>query len=117
MEAPSFAYAELVRCDWKDKPDQILLNYINSNMAKLAELLKEMGVIDEVPNPLSVIRSRYFQAASSLWEFKTAAFLVHICPTRLEILNVPYMINACIGTPKNRLIRLIPVFFACFPHK
>jgi hypothetical protein len=30
-------------------------------MAKLAELLKEMGVIDEVPNPLPVIRSRHFK--------------------------------------------------------
>lgn len=59
-KSPSFAYAELLRYDWKDKPDQILLNYINSNMAKLAELLKEMGVIDEVPNPLPVIRSRHF---------------------------------------------------------
>ncbi len=60
-KSPSFAYAELLRYDWKDKPDQILLNYINSNMAKLAELLKEMGVIDEVPNPLPVIRSRHFK--------------------------------------------------------
>lgn len=60
-KSPSFAYAELLRYDWKDKPDQILLNYINSNMAKLAALLKEMGVIDEVPNPLPVIRSRYFK--------------------------------------------------------
>ncbi|MFZ2148317.1 MAG: dual specificity protein phosphatase family protein [Sedimentisphaerales bacterium] len=84
---PSFAYAELLRYDWKDKPDQILLTYINSNMAKLAALLKEMGVIDEVPNPLPFIRSRHFQATSSLLEFKAAAVLVHICPTRLETLN------------------------------
>jgi len=99
-KSPSFAYAELLRYDWKDKPDQILLNYINSNMAKLAELLKEMGVIDEVPNPLPVIRSRHFNQKSSLWKFKTAAFLVNICPRRLETLNTTYMINACRGAPK-----------------
>lgn len=80
-KSPSFVYAELLRYDWKDKPDQILLTYINNNMAKLAALLKEMGVIDEAPNPLPVIRSRYFHVTSSLWGFKTDAVLVHICPT------------------------------------
>lgn len=56
---PSFVYAELLRYDWRDKPDQVLLTYINNNMAQLAELLKQMGVIDQVPDPLPVIRSKY----------------------------------------------------------
>ena len=90
-KSPSFAYAELLRYDWKDKPDQILLNYINSNMAKLAELLKEMGVIDEVPNPLPAIRSKYFQATSSLWGFKAAAVPVQICMQNAQPQNLRYL--------------------------
>ncbi len=56
---PSFAYEELLRYDWRDKQDQVLLTYINSNMTKLAELLKQMGVTDHVPDPLPVIHSKH----------------------------------------------------------
>lgn len=116
-KSPSFAYAELLRYDWKDKPDQILLNYINSNMAKLAELLKEMGVIDEVPNPLPVIRSRHFNQKAPYGNSKLLPSSFTFVRAEKETLNAPYMINACIGTAKTRLIRLIPVFFAYFSHK
>jgi len=116
-ESPSFTYAELMRYDWKDKPDQILLNYINNNMAKLAELLKEMGVIDEVPNPLPVIPSRHFNQKAPYGNSKLLPSSFTSVRPEKETLNAPYMINACIGTPKNRLIHLIPVFFACFSHK
>lgn len=50
-----FAYAELLHCDWDPDDDQILLTYVNNNMAELATLLKRKGVIDEVPNPLPVL--------------------------------------------------------------
>jgi len=52
---PSLAYAELSRYGWRARSDQILLTYVNTNIARLAELLKQMGIIDEVPNPLPVI--------------------------------------------------------------
>lgn len=100
-KSPSFAYAELLRYDWKDKPDQILPNYINSNMAKLAELLKEMGVIDEVPNPLPVIRSRHFNQQAPYGDSKLLPSSFTFVRPEKETLNAPYMINACIGTAKN----------------
>ena len=100
-KSPSFAYAELLRYDWKDKPDQILLNYINSNMAKLAELLKEMGVIDEVPNPLPVIRSRHFNPKAPYGNSKLLPSSFTFVRAEKETLNAPYMINACIETAKN----------------
>ena len=62
---PSFAYEEMRRYGWRDKPHQVLLAYINSNMAKLATLLKQMGVIEQVPNPLPVIRSKHQSTSSS----------------------------------------------------
>jgi protein tyrosine/serine phosphatase len=55
---PSFAYAEMKRYDWREKHDQVLLTYMKQNMAQLAELLKQMGVIEDVPQPLPTIPSR-----------------------------------------------------------
>jgi len=49
---PGFAISELKHYGWDQKDDQALLTYLNSNMADLAQLLKQSGVIDEVPKPL-----------------------------------------------------------------
>ncbi|MFH1476110.1 MAG: dual specificity protein phosphatase family protein [Verrucomicrobiota bacterium] len=53
--SPDEARAELKRYGWKPGKDQILLNYLNRNMAKLAELLLALQVIDAIPNPLPVL--------------------------------------------------------------
>lgn len=53
--SPDEARAELKRYGWKPGKDQVLLNYLNGNMAKLAELLRALQVIDIIPNPLPVL--------------------------------------------------------------
>ena len=53
-KSPDEALAELERYGWKPGKDQALLNYLNKNMATLAELLLSMQVIDAIPNPLPV---------------------------------------------------------------
>ena len=62
---PSFAYNELLRYGWHDKPDQVLLSYINRNMVELAARLKQMGVIEQIPDPLPVIRSKHQKVNAS----------------------------------------------------
>ena len=54
-KSPDEARAELKRYGWKPGKDQVLLNYLNQNMAKLAELLLALQVIDTIPNPLPVL--------------------------------------------------------------
>ena len=54
-KSPDEARAELKRYGWKPGKDQVLLNYLNRNMAKLAELLLALRVIDTIPNPLPVL--------------------------------------------------------------
>jgi protein tyrosine/serine phosphatase len=49
---PDFVISELKRYGWKPKSNSVLLTYLNSNMAELAELLKKAGVISEIPSPL-----------------------------------------------------------------
>jgi len=49
---PSFVLKELRRYGWDPKHDTVLLEYLNSHMAELAQLLHEAGVIDQIPNPL-----------------------------------------------------------------
>jgi protein tyrosine/serine phosphatase len=63
--SPDFAYDELLHYDWHDKPDQILLTYINNNMKELARILVEMGVIDRIPDPLPKFKSKYEKSGSS----------------------------------------------------
>jgi hypothetical protein len=41
--------------DWDPKNDTALLIYLNNHMAELAMLLKQKGVIDEIPEPLPVL--------------------------------------------------------------
>lgn len=54
-KSPDEARAELRKYGWKPVKDQVLLNYLNRNMAKLAELLLALQVIDTIPNPLPVL--------------------------------------------------------------
>ena len=55
QKSPDEARAELKRYGWKPGKDQVLLNYLNGNMAKLAELLLALQVIDTIPHPLPVL--------------------------------------------------------------
>lgn len=55
---PSFAYTELVRYGWDPDDDQALLTYINDNMSKLTSQLRAMGIIEQLPRPLPMIRSQ-----------------------------------------------------------
>lgn len=50
-----FVLKELKKYDWDPDDDQILVEYINDNMLELATILKEEGVIDEVPDPLPLL--------------------------------------------------------------
>jgi protein tyrosine/serine phosphatase len=46
---------EMVSYDWNPEKNPNLLFYLNSNMEKLAFLLKQMGVIDKIPDPVPQI--------------------------------------------------------------
>ncbi|MFA5043040.1 MAG: dual specificity protein phosphatase family protein [Kiritimatiellia bacterium] len=54
-KSPEEARAELKRYGWKPGKDQVLLDYLNRNMAKLAGLLLARQVIDAIPSPLPVL--------------------------------------------------------------
>lgn len=54
-ESVDDAYAELIRAGWNPRREQILLDYLNSHMAELVDLLVERKVISQVPDPLPVI--------------------------------------------------------------
>lgn len=49
------AYAELLEYQWDPNTDKILLEYVNSHMRELAEMLVERDIIPEVPEPLPVV--------------------------------------------------------------
>lgn len=46
------AVAEMARYDWDPNKDQILLDYLNEHIAKVAKELVLAGVISQVPQPL-----------------------------------------------------------------
>ena len=46
---------EMMSYDWNPEKNPYLLPYLNGNMEKLAFLLKQMGVIDKIPNPVPQI--------------------------------------------------------------
>jgi protein tyrosine/serine phosphatase len=50
-----FVLNEMTSYDWNPQKNPNLLPYLNNNMGKMAFLLKQMGVIDEIPNPLPQI--------------------------------------------------------------
>jgi len=49
---PDFVISEMKRYGWKPKSNPELLAYLNNNMAELATLLKQAGVINEIPSPV-----------------------------------------------------------------
>lgn len=53
--SPEAARAELERYGWKPGKDRMLLIYLNRNMARLAEQLLAMRVIEVVPQPLPAL--------------------------------------------------------------
>ena len=57
QKAPSFVYQEFTHYDWDPWNDTALMKYINSHMEELAALLKKMGAISKVPDPLPVFGS------------------------------------------------------------
>ncbi|MDD5678867.1 MAG: dual specificity protein phosphatase family protein [Kiritimatiellae bacterium] len=54
-KSPDEARAELKRYGWHPGKDQILLDYLNRNMAELAGLLLGAQVIDAIPDPLPLL--------------------------------------------------------------
>ncbi len=50
--SPSFVVKEMARYDWDPKSDTILLDYVNEHIGELAAMLKDRGVIEEIPDPL-----------------------------------------------------------------
>lgn len=51
----SQAYQEMQQYDWDPVDNAILPQFLNQNMAEIAALLVERGVIEEVPDPLPVV--------------------------------------------------------------
>jgi len=55
---PHFVIEELRRNRWDPKDGRVLLDYINEHLAELATMLRDAGVIDEIPSPLPVLTVR-----------------------------------------------------------
>jgi protein tyrosine phosphatase (PTP) superfamily phosphohydrolase (DUF442 family) len=51
-QSPQEAHKELAKFDWDPKHDAILVDYMNSHMRELADLLVQRHVIEKVPDPL-----------------------------------------------------------------
>lgn len=51
-DAPASVYQDLGRYGWDAANDQILVDYVNSNMRTMAELLVERHVLDRVPDEI-----------------------------------------------------------------
>jgi protein tyrosine/serine phosphatase len=54
---PSVVVREMARYGWDPKRNKILLDYIDEHMGELAVMLQERGVIEEVPEPLPLLRT------------------------------------------------------------
>ena len=48
---------ELKKYGWKTK-DTALINYVNENMLTMATRLKDLGLIEEIPNPIPQVKSK-----------------------------------------------------------
>ena len=51
-DPPHDAYDELKAYGWKPRKHQLLADWLNANMASIAQELVDMGVLDAVPDPL-----------------------------------------------------------------
>jgi protein-tyrosine phosphatase len=54
---PVFVIGEMKHYGWNPKDNPQLVPYLNSNMVQLSVLLKQAGVINEIPNPLPVLNA------------------------------------------------------------
>lgn len=54
-ERSESVYQELVRYGWYSASDQVLVDYVNSHMRSLAELLVQRHVLDRVPEELPIL--------------------------------------------------------------
>jgi len=55
-KSPSEALKELKQHGWKPH-DRTLLSYINQNLAEMAAMLHDKGIIDQIPDPLPVLQA------------------------------------------------------------
>ena len=55
-KSPSEALKELKQHGWKPH-DMTLLSYINQNLAEMAAMLHDKGIIDQIPDPLPVLQA------------------------------------------------------------
>lgn len=55
---PAFVVAEMKRYGWSPNGNSDIIPYLNSNMAQLAAILKQAGVINEIPAPLPVLNAK-----------------------------------------------------------
>jgi hypothetical protein len=51
-DSPEDVYAELLRYGWDAGSDQVLVDYVNSNMRTMAELLVQRHVLDRIPDQI-----------------------------------------------------------------
>jgi protein-tyrosine phosphatase len=54
---PAFVIDEMKHYGWNHKDNPQLVPYLNSNMVPLSVLLKQAGVINEIPNPPPVLNA------------------------------------------------------------
>jgi protein tyrosine/serine phosphatase len=54
---PAFVIGEMKHYGWNPRDNPELVPFLNSNMAQLSLLLKQAGVINEIPNPLPVLNA------------------------------------------------------------
>jgi len=58
QKSPEIVMDEMLQYNWQRGDDSVSFHYINDNMQKLAELLQQTHVIDEIPNPLPQLTLR-----------------------------------------------------------
>ncbi len=54
-KSPEFVIKEMKKYDWEEE-DVDLLNYVNEHMAQMAEVLKQNGLIETIPDPLPKLK-------------------------------------------------------------
>lgn len=54
-QSPQQVYQNLLDYRWDPKDDYELVDYVNANLATIAELLVEQGLLEKVPDPVPVL--------------------------------------------------------------
>lgn len=55
-KSPEAVVAHMKQFDFSEKDNNRLIPYLNQHMAELAQLLKDDGIIDKIPDPLPVLK-------------------------------------------------------------